>query len=316
MALPAKQTKNLGFLRNLITSSAFISEISSWSPYPHLWPCKRHFCSGRRKAECPEYTDTAPCTPAACAGTSFSEVQLIFHPLAAFRNSWKMSYKVLALPGIHGKASVGLLLHSLDSSKCPSKYNPPMFLQVMRDVQQKVFRGKVSSPNVYWASLILHDNPESSMSLNPWHTELSKETQRKKINSNNNKAKQRCSWAKRNMSTPKSKMPPSKTNSKTINLKLEPSHCSVIISNHGELSYSQYKEPLGSSHRLGLFGLHQFAKQQTQARLYLTSANPLSSITAKTSSWNEPKPWLHKIIWKHLLKENAASHGKKLKAGD
>lgn len=245
MALPAKQTKNLGFLRNLITSSAFISEISSWSPYPHLWPCKRHFCSGRRKAECPEYTDAVPCTPAACAGTSFLEVQLIFHPLAAFRNSWKMSDKVLAPPCIHGKASVGLLLHRLVSSKCPSKYNPPMFLQVMRDVQQKVFRGKVSSPNVYWASLILHDNPESSMSLNPWHTELSKETQRKKINSNNNKAKQRCSWAKRNMSTLKSKMPPSKTNSKTINLKLEPSHCSYPTMRNYPIP--SIKSPLGAA---------------------------------------------------------------------
>lgn len=101
---------------------------------------------------CPEHTDAALCTHAGCAGERFSEVQLIFHliPSAAFRNSWKMSYEVLAVPGIHGKARVGLLLHKLDSPERPSKYNPPMFLQVMReDVQQKVFRGKMSSPNVY-----------------------------------------------------------------------------------------------------------------------------------------------------------------------
>lgn len=57
-----------------------------------------------------------------------------------------------------------------------------MFLEEMReDVQQKVFCGKMSSPNVYRVSLILPDNLESSTNLNLWHTALSEETQRKKI---------------------------------------------------------------------------------------------------------------------------------------
>lgn len=35
---------------------------------------------------------------------------------------------------------------------------------------------KMSPPNIYY--LILHDNPESSMKLNLWHTELSEETEK------------------------------------------------------------------------------------------------------------------------------------------
>lgn len=178
--------------------------------------------------------------------------------------------------------------------------------------------GKMPPPNVYWVSLILHDNPESSMKLNLWHTMLSKETQRK----NNSTVKTR-----QNRDVPERKETCNHSNLRRLPGKsiARPSILCLNQAIKPLLYYHmqpqgiipfQSKEPLASILRLGPFRLYQSARQQTRARLSLTSANPLSSIAAKTSSWNEPKTWLHEIIWKHLLKENAASHDKKLKAGD